>query len=95
MIEIVIVTRRRAWWKRAPKPTLRQLACAISDLQVAEGQALHAERDKCLPCTLMSEGARASARRVVPRRFLNDADWMHRHVQAPGMRRQARAEVAS
>lgn len=86
---MVIVGGRRS---RRPKPTLREIATAVQMLQLAEGAMLHANRDGCLMRGLAAASARRVYLQVLPKRFSGDADWMHRHVEAPGMRIQARVD---
>lgn len=91
MIAIIIrIPKRR-------KPTLRDIGRAVAVLQVVEGMALHAERDGCLIHGLAARGMRASVSKIIPARYLRDSEWVHRHIEAPGMRLQAKVddEVAS
>lgn len=79
------------------KPTLREIATAVQMLQVAEGAMLHANRDGCLMHGIAAETARHIFLKDIPKRLRDNPDWMHRHVEAPVMRIQARLddEVAS
>jgi hypothetical protein len=92
MILVAQAPRRRRWWQRKPKPTLRQIAVAVSNLQRAEGRAIHAMRDHCLPHGLEAAMARRAFIPLVPGRLLRSADWRHEHIEAPGARIQARVE---
>ncbi|WP_295014838.1 hypothetical protein [uncultured Microbacterium sp.] len=95
MIGMIVVEHRsprRRWWKRRPKPTLRGVARAVAYLQVAEGMALHGERDGCLQHALQAQVYRSAAGGLIPSRLLRDSDWRYRHIEAPGVRIQARAE---
>ena len=95
MIGMVVIERRgprRRWWKRRPKPPLRAVARAVAYLQVAEGMALHGERDGCLQHALQAQFLRSAAGDFIPPRLMRDSEWRHRHIEAPGVRIQARAE---
>jgi hypothetical protein len=78
--------------KRRPKVDRRTLARAIADLQVAEGMALHAHRDGCLIHALQAAAVRHVCAAVIPRHLLHDREWVHQHIEAPGVRIQARTE---
>ncbi|MFM9587334.1 hypothetical protein, partial [Streptomyces caniscabiei] len=56
------------------------------------GMSLHAQRDGCILHAVHANVARQQAESVVPRRLLRDAEWRHRHIEAPGMRIQARID---
>ncbi|WDH77876.1 hypothetical protein PTQ19_10120 [Microbacterium esteraromaticum] len=86
---MVIVGTRRS---RRPKPTLREIATAVQMLQIAEGAMLHADRDGCFMHGLAAAATRRTFLPTLPKRFSGDPDWMHRHVEAPGMRIQARVD---
>ena len=85
IIRVQIPQRRR-------RPSLRMIAEAVATLQVAEAMSIHAERDHCFIHTLMAAGARDQVGQVIPARLMNDADWRHRHIEAPAARLQARVE---
>ncbi|MBW1639279.1 hypothetical protein G3H63_09370 [Microbacterium resistens] len=70
----------------------RVVALAVAALQQAEGMALHGARDKCLVHTIIAAQMRENFAGYIPARYLSDPDWMHRHVEAPGVRIQARLE---
>lgn len=74
------------------KPTLREIATAVQMLQLAEGAMLHANRDGCFMHGIAAETARNIFLKDIPKRLRDNADWMHRHVEAPGMRIQARMD---
>lgn len=95
MIGVIVIQhgeRERRWWKGRPKQTVRAIARAVAVLQAAEGAALHAERDGCILHAHMAAVARHQLGAVVPRRLMRDSEWVHRHIQAPGIRIQARIE---
>jgi len=96
MIGIVIVEhrgpRKRPWWKRRERPSLRAIATAVVRLQQAEGMKLHASRDQCGGCAAISATARDIFGPFVPARLMKDPEWVHRHIEAPRIRIQARLE---
>jgi len=95
MIGMIVIEHRpprRPWWKRRPKPTTRAIAKAVSLLQCAEGAASHGERDGCVIHAHMAAAVRNQLRPIVPARMLRDPEWVHRHIEAPGARIQARVE---
>lgn len=77
---------------RVRRTDRRTLAHAIAELQIAEGMAIHAFRDRCILHLVHAAALRRLNTPLVPRRFLRDPEWMHRHVEAPGVRIQARVE---
>jgi hypothetical protein len=77
---------------RRQKPDLRTIARAIAHLQIAEGMALHARRDDCPIHAIQAAIVRRRCTSLVPRRLMRDAEWVHRHIEAPGVRIQARLE---
>lgn len=94
MPSVIIVARvpRRPWWQRKPRRTLRSIARAVSDLQRAEANMIHASRDACLRCGIEANLVRRAMVERVPLHLLRDADWRHRHVEAPGARLRARLD---
>lgn len=74
------------------KPTLREIATAVQMLQLAEGAMLHANRDGCFMHGIAAANARRMFIKDIPKRLRKDSEWMHQHVEAPGMRIQARAD---
>jgi len=84
--------RPRRWWQRKPRPTLREIGVAVSQLQRAEGRAIHGQRDGCLGHMVEAQMTRGMFARVVPRHLLADPQWRHEHIEAPGVRIQARVE---
>lgn len=78
--------------RRQPKVTLRTLAKSIAILQVAEGMDLHAQRDSCVIHAMCAAVIRDQFAPVIPNRLRRDRDWMHRHIEAPGVRIQARMD---
>lgn len=78
--------------QRRRRPDLRTVAKAIATLQVAEGMALHGDRDDCIFHSIMASILRLGVKSVVPQRLLCNAEWRHRHIEAPGMRIQARID---
>ena len=74
------------------KPTLREIATAVQMLQLAEGAMLHANRDGCFMHGIAAATARRMFIKDIPKRLRDNPDWMHRHVEAPGMRIQARLD---
>ncbi len=89
---VVVARRRRRWFQRKPRLTLRELGRVVSNLQRAEAQALHAMRDGCLMCGLQASAVRRAMVAVIPTRLIRDADWRHQHVEMPGARMQARID---
>lgn len=93
MIGIVVsVADPRPGRRRKPKPTLREIATAVSNLQRAEGRAIHALRDGCLFHGVEASLIRREMVPIIPTKLLRNAEWRHQHVEAPGARIQARVE---
>lgn len=98
MIGLVVIGSgrpRRVLWRRRPRVDLRTLAKAIASLQVAEGMALHARRDGCTVHGFLARATQRACEPVIPRKLARDAEWVHRHIEAPGMRIQARVDERS
>lgn len=94
MFGVIIVRRQRPRRLRLTprRYTLREIATAVAMLQTAEAKALHAERDGCILHAIEAHAARHVAARHIPPRLIRDADWRHQHIEAPGVRLQARVE---
>ncbi len=78
--------------KRRPRPDLRSIGLAVASLQIAEGMALHAVRDQCLVHAVEALMVRKQCLPTIPTRLLSDREWVHQHIEAPGVRIQARNE---
>lgn len=91
---VVTISRPRPWWRRKPRPTLREIGIAVSNLQRAEGRALHAVRDGCIFHGVEASLIRRHMVPAIPAKLLRSAEWRHSHIEAPGARIQARVEDA-
>ena len=83
ILEIKIGRRKR-------RPDLRTIGHAVALLQIAEAFQIHADRDGCLVHLVKASVGRKVAQPSIPKRLMNDADWVHRHIEAPGARIGAR-----
>lgn len=54
--------------------------------------ALHGRRDGCLIHAIQAALVRHHCTSLVPRRLMRNTEWVHRHIEAPGVRIQARLE---
>lgn len=83
LLEIKIGRRKR-------RPDAREIGRAVAILQEVEAFQIHADRDGCLVHLVKASVGRRIAQPVIPKRLLNDAGWVHRHIEAPGARKAAR-----
>ncbi|WP_295035496.1 hypothetical protein [uncultured Microbacterium sp.] len=83
---------KRPWRNRLQRPNPRAIARAVVMLQRAEGMMLHAKRDACGGCAAISATCRDIFAPLIPSRLMKDPEWVHRHIEAPGIRIQTRLE---